>query len=1149
MSDFFSRIGDFAAGLLAGGTFEIVVLIVLIILAIIVLLIALWLLWKLLVLIGKGLVWLGRSGSDVAKKQSAERRAARLAAPPQVSTAWGSSPRIGLRKALAEARRRAGPDALSILIVSGEGTNDLCRGLGVTAPAVGSVGIAAGNDVILVDATKADTRMLRSLAGALPWRRPVDGVVAIIDRGGIPPETLVRTTTFSRAAGLRSALHFVLGSDSMSAAWRIVDSANRDGADLCTQLTQDATRIWLAGGSREGLNELSAVPSTDLSVALDRALAAAPSSSVDIASLCLGGRGVRSAIAQAAARTRPAEAPGLTMWLGLGGLVVGIGLAGLVAVSGLDRSADLRATVAIAAREASTPWLDEEIDAVPSGSRVRRVAGVSTHLAEFSSFSVLAPFAALVPDYNAPARLGGALLEAYVLRPLALALDRGAREMLAPGDDPAAWLGEAQLVDEWLAAWHGLADDPREVDLRRLLADAFGGDARAWPEGLDVALAETSSTPPAAVRGGLDVDGLTELARANFIATMQRWADSAYTNGPVAEAARRSVDRSAVWHLQHKALSDLRTALQDPGQVWLTAAEDTPDYGYELRILGRALALPLLGQTTAVEAKAAVSSIRIDAREAAEYFILPQVGPLMVRSSTGSRGGGGGPSLSLSPEVQAWLAFLDRLVNAGFADVPPRPLTVVTGPVTIDPAGVTALLGKLRTFDRFAADLPADLPPAVAGGLLLEVASELVGGVAAGVEIALRPTVSVGLGSQGGAPLARVTPALAGLEEIESWLRARQAEDAADRVLAVRLRVAENVLSVGAQVLAGEDPLGMYLDPAADANAAVRRFGRGVERLRRLYERYGAPYTEAAALGGKASALRWRDIGEDIAAYGRGDADAALSGLEGMLRAYADDPDAACAAPRPAHAAARDDYVANALARFRIQLDAACAHLAAAHAEQLYAGLTDHFLRHVAWMWPYAKDAGAPELPSSTLGEFVDRLHAAGDALHRYGSPFALAFRESAAFWGRDDDGAVVLRFRVDWRARPGEERLAEHIIAFEFEGVERDEGGVYTWRYGSPALLRVRLAKNSPYRFAHPADSQGLEFVIGEQSNGAILRIFSGLANGAFEVRTDVVDARGERMGLLATARIGNESGAPLTMPRFDGYPGTAGTALEPTR
>ncbi|MCY3811470.1 MAG: hypothetical protein OXH15_06720 [Gammaproteobacteria bacterium] len=1148
MSEFLSRIGGFAAGLLAGGTFEIVVLVVLVVIALIVLAIALWLLWKLLVLLGKGLVWLVRWGSEAAKRQSAEKRAARLAAPPRVSTAWGSSPRIGLRKAIAEARRRAGPDALVILVVAGEGTSDLCSGFGVTPPAVGSIGIAAGTDVIFIDAAKADTRMLRSLAAALPWRRPVDGVAAAVGNDGVPPDMLVRAATFARASGFRVALHLVMATGSMTAAWRIVDSANRNGADLCTQLAQDATRIWLAGGDREGLGELSHAQSADLSIALDRAIAAAPSSSVDIASVCIGGRGLRSAVAHAAARTRPAETPGVAAWLGLAGLVVGVGLAGLAAVSGLDKSEDLRATVALAAREASAAWLVEEIDAVPSGSKVRRVAGVSAALSEFSEFSFLAPLSVLIPGFNAPARLGGSLLEAYVLRPMASALDRRARTILAPSDDPVAWVGDAQLVDEWLVAWEGLGDDPTEVDLRRLLADAFGGEPEAWPEGLDVALAETASSPPEPMRGGLDVDGLAELARGNFVATMQRWAGSVYTNGPVALAARRAVDRSAVWHAQQEALSDLRTALQDPGQVWLTAAEDTPDYGYELRILGRALALTVLGQTTALEAKAAVSRIRIDAREAAEHFILPEVGPLMVRSSTGSPGGGGGPSLSLTPEAQAWLAFLDRLVSAGFADVPRRPLAVVSGPVTVDPSAVTATLGKLRTFDRFAANLPADLPPAVAGGLLLEVASELVGGVAASVEIALRSAAGAGWGSEGGAQLSRVTPALEGLQEIESWLRERQAEEEADRVLAVRARVAENVLAVGGQMLAAEDPLGVYIDPSADANATVRRFGRGVERLRRLFEIYGEPYIDAAARGGKATAYRWRDIGEDLAGFDRGDAGAALAGLEGMIRAYADDPEAACAAPRPGQGQARDDYVASALARFRVQLDDVCAGVAAERAERLYAGLAEYFTRNVAWMWPFSRDAKAPEVPDSTLGEFVARLYAAADALMGFDGAFAPTFRANAAFWDRDEDGAAVLRFRVDWRARPEEERLAEHVIVFEFEGVERDEGGIYTWRYGTAATLRMRLAKNSPYRFAFPADSEGLEFAVAGQGNGAILRLFDGLANGTFEIRTEVVDGEGGRRPLVATARVGDESGAPLTMPRFDAYPASA-QALEQVR
>ena len=75
-----------------------------------------------------------------------------------------------------------------------------------------------------------------------------------------------------------------------------------------------------------------------LSTALGRALAVAPSSVVDIASLCLGGRGLGSAVAQTVARTRPTETPGLTQWLGYTGFVVGLGLAVLVAFVALDKA-------------------------------------------------------------------------------------------------------------------------------------------------------------------------------------------------------------------------------------------------------------------------------------------------------------------------------------------------------------------------------------------------------------------------------------------------------------------------------------------------------------------------------------------------------------------------------------------------------------------------------------------------------------------------------------------------------------------------------------------------------------------------------------------------------------------------------------------
>ena len=1137
ISELFSRMGEFAARLLSGGTFEIVLLIVLIVVGLILFLIALWILWKLLVLLGKGLLWIFRAGGDATKKQAAARREARLAAPPPVATSWGASPRIGLRKALAEARRLAGPDALRILVVAGDGMPDLCRSVGLVPPGAGTVGIAAGADTILIDAARADGRTLRRLASALPWRRPVDAVAAIVAADGIPGETLMRTANLARATGLRVALHFVLSSGSRAAAWRIVDSNNRDGGALCTQLAQDAARVWLTGGSREGLKELSLAQSRDLPSVLDRVFAAAPSSTVDIASLSFGGVGLRAAVAQTAGRTRPAVTPGLSIWTGFAVLIAGAALAGLVAVDGLDRAKELRAVVQTAQHEAATPWMAAGIDAVPSGGRVRRMAGLGVRLAEFSDLSPLSPLAPLVPNYFAPGELGAALMDAYVLRPLAASLDRRARESLTPTDDPVAWLENARLVGEWLAAWEGLEGAPEEVDLRRLFASAFGGEPDAWSEGTDLALIRTAATPPTPSRGGLDGDAITELARGNFISTMQRWAGKVYTNGPVAQAARRAVARGATWREEHDALRDLRTALQDPGQQWLTAAEDRPDYGFELRMLGRALALSVLGQATALEAKAAVSRIRIDARRAVEHFILPEVGPLMVRSSTGARGGGGGPSLSLSPAAEAWLAFLERIRGAGFSELPQSPPSIIPGPVTIAPEPVAEIRARLRVFDSFASNLPAGLPPSVAQGLLLEVASELFIGVAASAELALRPAAGVDFADQQSLRLAKVAPALEDLGEIEVWLLERRADDEAERVLRVRSRVAETMLESGVSVLLAEDPIGIYLDPTADSNALVRRFERGVGRLRRVYEQFGKPYVGAGSLGGGPAAFEWHRIAEDLAGYDRGDANAALTGLEGMVRAYAEDPQAACEAPRATHAAARDDYVAGAMFRFRSQLERTCAEQSIARSREAYDALAGYFTRNVSWMWPYADAADAPEIPASTLSEFVKRLNAAREGLAGFEGGLSALFRASERFWLREEGGGVVVPFRFDWRARPTEEKLAEHVIAVELDGVERDEDGLHVWRYGTPAALKLRLAKNSPYRFVGSEDPGGLVHAVEEGGNGAMLRIFRELAGGVLAIEAEVVDSRGSRQPLRVTSRFTRPDGVPMNVPRFHEY------------
>lgn len=1129
MSSFFSRIGDFVAQLMGGGTLEIILLIVLIVVALILLLVALWLLWKLLALLGKGLLWLFRRGSETYQARSQAQREAALSEPPPVATGWSTGLRIGLRMALMEARRLTGADALRIVVVAGDGFGDLCRSLGLSPPGAGKVGIAAGGDTVLIDAAKANSRTLGRLARALPWRRPVDGLAVLVDANGIPSDGVSRAARFARATGMHVALHLVLASAGKVSAWRVIDATNANGGEICAQLAADTARLWLSGDSREGLNELAAAQARDLPTAVDRVLAVAPSSVVDVASLGFGGGGLRGAVAQTVERTRPTTAPGLLIGAAATALVAGVLLAILATIVVVDRSDRLAQAVKTAAREAAVPWVAEGIDTVPSGARVSRVAGLGTRLAELSDYSLLVPLAPVVPNYSAPADLGRAFLDGYVLRPLATALEWRGAERLAPSDDPGRWIEEARLVGEWFAAWEGLADDPREVDIRALLAAAFGGGKNAWPEGIDDALLATGLEPPLPGDGGLDVSGLTELARGNFILTMQNWATEVYANGPVATAARRASDRSSPWREQHAALVALRTALQDPAQQWITAAEDRPDHVFELRMLGRAVALSLIGQVTALEAKAAISRIRIDAREQAEYFLLPEIGPLMVRSGTGS-----GPSLSLTPGATAWLGFLDKIANAGFADLPRTAPPPLVGLATIDPVAVAEARRRLRVFDQFAGDLPAGLPPAVAQKLVRDLASELVIGVTTDVENALRPASDLGIALERAERRGKAAPALDDLTEVEEWLRQRQGQREADRVHFVRSRVAEGVLAAAGGVLREEDPLGIHLDPTADGNALVRRFDRGVARLMRIHEQLAAPFIEAAGQGRGWSALEWRDMAADIDGYGRGDVDSTLTALEGAVRAFADDPVAACDAPRIP--SGRGDYLARTAVRFNATIDQECKRRTLAEARRAFERVREYFDRNVAWLWPYAADVNAPEIVPTTLTDFLRQLDDTVDAFAEapLDEPLTATFTETNAFWERDSSGAAAVRFRVAWRSQPSEENLAEHVAEVRINGAEADEDGVYTWRYGAPFSVSVRLAKNSAYRFAKPDGVESDERQFDGNGNGSLLRVLAGMARGALTLEADVVGDTGARDTLRLSGRVVHADGRPLEVPNF---------------
>ncbi|MYB39381.1 MAG: hypothetical protein F4Y26_18745 [Gammaproteobacteria bacterium] len=1129
MSDFLNRASEFVLQLLAGGTMEIVLLIVLVLVALVLLVLAAWVLWKLLVALGKGALWAGSRGNTAWRERSAARSEARAGAPPGVSTGWSASGRMSLRAALMEARRLTDGDALRIVIVDGDGGTDLCRGLDLSPPGAGSLRLAAGGDVVLIDASAATRRDFRRLAGALSWRRPLDAIAVLADAEGIPREAISRAAALARAIGMRTAVHFVLPSASKAAAWRVIDANSGDAGQVTADLGGDTVRQWLGGGTREGLDRLALAQSGGLPAALDRARAVAPSGVLDVASLSFGGAGLRGAVAQTLERTRPAAAPGFWTWASLGVFVVGALLAALAATVSVDRSLKLQAAVQAASREAAVPWSAEGIPTVPSASRMRHIAEVARRLSDLSSFSLLTPLAPFVPNASAPRELASTFLDSYLLRPLAAALERDAVRRLAPRDEPQEWIDDARVVGGWFTAWEGLADDPREVDVQVLLSDAFGGARNSWPDGIGEALHEVGTMPPLPGEGGLDVDGLTEYARTSFIATMQRWADSVYTNGPVATAARRASDRSAAWRAQHDALLELRTALQDPSQQWLTAAEDKPDHAFELRMLGQTVGLVLVGQVTVLEAKAAISAIRIAARDAAEYFILPAIGPLMARA-----GEGGGPSLVMSAGASAWLGFLDRIANAGFAEPPAASVTPPIGPVLLDLGAVAEARRRLQVFDQFAANLPAGLPPAVAQDLVRQLAAELTIGVTADVENALRLENDIGTPITRAERRARMAPALDHLDEIEGWLRQRQADGEADRVTSARARVAGTVLAAAADVIADEDPVGVPFDPTVDGDALVRRFDRGLSRVRAIHEQFGAPFIDAAREGDSWAAVDWRRMAEDIEAHARGDADSALSIIEGTMRAFADDPEAACEAPRAAGFAARSDYLSRSVTRLMATMGRVCGERREGVARDVYDRIATYFNAHVAWQWPYANDRMAPEVNASTLSAFLEELAPFGDLTTTVDEPLVSVFSESLAFWTVDDNGAASVRFGLDWRTRPEDEVLAENVAEIQVIGADPDASGIRTWNYGTPFSIRLRLADNSAWRFVR-GEVETDDWFVQYTGSGSLLRFLDGVGGGgAVTIEAEVADGLGNLDLLRLTGRVSQGDGRPLQAPSF---------------
>ena len=1134
LSEFTANVVDFAARLLAGGVFELVVFVILVILAIVVAIVAIWLAWKLLVLLAKGLLWLVKTTFALGRERGAARRERRLGALPRVATGWVSRSRVPLRSALAQARRTAGENALCIVVVANEGSfGDLCAGLGVAAPAPATFGIAARDGLVLVDASQASLADLRTLGRSLPWSRALDAAAVVVRDESVPADALVRTGAFARACGLELALHVVVSSPSRAPVWALFGRARPDGRSLCDALSRDASRWWLGGGSREGLEQLVGARSRELASELDRAIGAVPSPSVRFASLALGGAGLAAAVSQSTSLTRPARTTAVSSRVLYAACVGFVALSVYTAMALLHRSLDLHSAVETAEREASTTWVLTDVDTVPNPARVYRVVRSAMRLSEMSGFLPLAPLAALLPDARAPRDLGAALFEAYLLRPLAAALAEKIEADLVPVEDARAWLVRARRAGEWLAAWDGLADEPEQVDLSRLLADAFGDQVSAWPDRPERALRLSLATVPAPEDGGLDVAYLSTLVRDRFVETMSRWAHDVYTNGPVTAAAEVVADERADWHRRYRALIALRQSLSDSAQRWITAAKDTSDYRYESWIYGRSVGMAVLGTGATVEAKAAVSAIRITAREAATTFTAPGLGPILVRSSAGASGGAQS-SLALSSAASAWFSLLEGFKRLGIADLPPPPDVLPHGALTLHVPDVLRARGRLRGFDRLASEVPQGLPFDAFAASVAEGEAELQAGTLNAVERAVRPFDPSAYEDRLTVALSELESGIEALDEIATWYSERAASAESDALLSIRSRVALTVLGAGADVLEARDPLAIHFDAGADRQAMVRRLERGVSALERIYEQYAKSNAAVAASAGERLALEWTQIGRDLEGYRSGDPVSGISALSGMVRAYAENPVEACAAERSTHAGVRDDYVARAFARYVADRARVCEALRLAGTRRVYDALVSYYEAHLVSLWPYTASPDAPEVGAAELSTFVERVRAGTDALSQIEGRYSALFAETAGFWDVESDPLAV-EFRLEWRARRAEELNARHIIDFAVEGPERDEDGVYTWRYGSPFAVRLRLAKDSPLRFADAADASGLERRVAYPGNGALIRALSGLDPlGMWSFSGILVDAAGARQGLRISARFERRDGAALRAPAF---------------
>ena len=1150
MSETFAAIASLGAALLGGGTFEKVLFVILVVAVLVVLVLVVWLVCKLVWLLVRGLGGKAAGAAARVKERRIRREAERADALAPVRTGWMEDGRPSLRRALREARGIGGDTAPWAVVVSGEGSARLERELGLAPAPAAEVRVSASERLVLVDAANATERTLRRLARRLPWRRPFDALVVLAPDGAVAPRAAHRAALVARGSGFTAALHLVLpgagegegegGDRGTPGAARIVAPGRGGARDLLAALEADVARAWLGaagaagvashaggeGGGRDAVRAVARILGSELEEAV-RALRDRAPACLDLAGLAARAGRFPETIAATAGRTRPDRRGPLPMQGAAALLVLGLGLGAagaLDAVRDAERLANLmRAAEGQRIEHLARPGL------VPDPARTGVVAGLAVDLAEAGESTWTRPAGPWLPGARALRALAADLLVGYVGRPLGTEVERRAAALLAPAKDIETWTGRAARADRLLGGWNALLAGAAEANAGGLLDTAFGAPSGGWPAGVGAALERTGAARTLERLGVVDHRGrLREAARAGLLGSARAEARRRYLDGPVLAGARVAADPAASRAERHAALARTRDALGRPASAWLVETEDRPEHTAILPVLARALGLSLVESDWVARAGADLSRARRQAREDAVRIAGPWLGPVLER-------GGGGAGLRLSGAARAWLEVLDR-IEAARLDPGPEVRAAGrldgAGPMTLDAERVRRVRARIERYEDLAARIPPSLPPALAAATLQGARERLAAGLARDIAGVLVPFPAAGAaGGPPPPPDRELVHAIETTREVAAWLDDHGWTEAGGMARRAADRTIESHLGRGLDALLAADPIRIEVGRrGADPERVRGRLARSAEAVRALHRSYAEPLLALAPDPRGAAARRWRSLARALDAWERGDVRSGIGGLASLLDAFAADPAGACADPR--FPPAPPGYLGQVVRRTRSDFEAACQRLG--HEERLAARdrVLAGFDPELARSWPWSGDPASPDAPQRAVDHYVRVLGSAPD-LSGLDARYVPELERERALWTTDAGGGACIELGLEWRARPAEDENAHHLIAIEVEGTERRDG-LHGWRYGTPVTLRLRLARNSPYRFAAGTHVATLEHVERFEGSASLLRMLDSLARRGWRIEAPLVDEAGRKATLRLSVGAFRSGGGPLDLPAF---------------